>query len=128
MTLLCTYQLHSPGYPPPPRSPREMVRWWGFDQGGESNLSENPTPGTEEMVKLPHLGQGMFRHVLRLDPLNQVREHTQITVQTDDGQSAPPRNPSHGEIPHPRVKCSGQIPHGLGGGGGGGRGCPGACN
>ena len=68
-------------------------RWWGV------KCILNPHPGTDEMVKQPHpimaCGDGV-------------------------GQCAPPRNPPRGQIPHPRVKRSGQIHHVLPGGGGGG--------
>ena len=110
-----------PRAPPPPP---EMVGIW--PGGGGSNLSENPTPGTEEMVKQPTQGRERPGYVVRLGPLpNQLGEHTQITVQTDDGQCAPPLEPtswSNWQIPHPRVKRSGlsscQIRHGLRGEGG----------
>ena len=66
--------------------------------------------------------------VLPLGPLNQVGEHTQITVQTDDGQKdAPLPEPTSWSNSPPRVKRSGQIPMVSRGGGGHTPG-PGACN
>ena len=102
------------GTPPPPSG-----------DGGErarvgSNLSEHPIPGTEEMVKQPHLGAGNVRYVLRLSPLNQVGEHTKITVQTDDSQSAPPPEPTSWSNSPPPGKAKRSNSHMVSGGGGGG--------
>ena len=80
-----------PPLPPPPPPPG---RWWAFDQGGWSNLSENPTLGTNEMVKQPHPGAGSVRYVCMTWFIESGREHAQITVQTDGGQCAPPPEPT----------------------------------
>ena len=97
--LLCTYQLHAPGYPPPPPPPRgdggdlTRVGWGGvgvkciLNPGGQTKWSNSPNPQCRlGSVNVPH-------------PVTQTR----------------------GQIPHPRVKQSGQTPVVSGGGGGGGR-------
>ena len=98
--MLCTYQLHAPGYPPPPPP---------GDGGDLTRVGVkcilNPHQGTDEMVKQPH-------------PV-----HAEITRCRLASVNVPhPRNPPCGQIPHPQTKRSGQIPCGLRGGGGGGGG------
>ena len=107
-TQKCTY--HAPGYPhtPPPPPPPPPRRWWGFHQDGWSNLSENPTPGTKEMVKqTPPPPPGRQRPVCLYDSVLWISQGNtrsrRSAEQTDNGQCASvPRNPPHSQTPHPR--------------------------
>ena len=116
--LLVQFFFNAPLYTP--------GRGWGFDQSGVKSIRK---PHCRKWSNSPTPEQGTSGMFVRLGSLNQLGEHTQITVQTDNGQCAQPRNPPHGQIPHSRLKSETvKSPVVSSGAGGGGEGYLGACN
>ena len=104
-----------PRVPPPP----PPGRWRGFDQGWGQIHPKTPPQGQRKWSNSPTPGAGNVRNVCTTRFIESAtEEHTQITVQTDDGQCAQPPESTLWSNSPPRVKRSGQIPRGpLGGGG-----------
>ena len=96
--VLCTYQLHAPGYPPPPGDGGDLTRVGG---GGQIYPKSPPGDRRNGQIAPPFYTR---RSQCRLASVNVPH----------------PCNPPCGQIPHARAMRSGQNPRGLPGGGGGG--------